>query len=54
VPPIKSKIIILNFVLVWNSCAKTEIISVSVSLIKTINLYFQRKVAYIIVILWSL
>lgn len=45
---------ILNFVLVWNSCAKTEIINVSVSLIRTINFYCQRTEAYIMVVLWSL
>lgn len=45
---------ISNFVLVWNSCAKTEIINVSVSLIRTINLYCWRTEAYIMVVLRSL
>jgi hypothetical protein len=44
----------LNCVLVWNSCAKTEIINVSVSLITAINLFCLRTEFYIIVVLWSL
>ena len=52
--PRKSKIMILNFVLVWSSCAKTGIINVSVSLVRTINLYCWRTEAYIMVVLLSL
>jgi len=51
---IKSGIIILNFALVWNSCANTEIINISAYLIRTINLYCQKTEAYIMVVLWSL
>jgi hypothetical protein len=37
-----SKTVILNFVLVRNSCAKIEIIAVSVSLLRAIKLYCLR------------